>query len=226
LDVDWHIVYNSGMDQAIIHTLDGFFTKHKQHHIKRGEYLIRAGATPDGVYYLKSGVVRQVMTTKKGEERTVNLFKPVAFLPLTWALGEIANRYDFIAMSPVEVWIAPAKETIEFLKTQPEVTFDLAKRLLSGLNALLLKNEQLMDRSARSRLVLSLLQLAYRHGKNEGETQVLIDLPLTHRELATISGLTRETVSNEMKLLERGKMIHNKHQHVTLINLDALEASL
>ena len=224
---DKKVTDNMPMSQNNAQQINEFFGKYKLKHFKKGEYLMRAGSEPEGIYSLTQGVVRQVVTTKKGEELTVNTYHPPAFIPLTWALDDIANKYDYIAFTDVDAYVAPAKETTEFLKSNPEVLFDLTKRLLSGLNGLLVKTEHLMDHSAQERLVLTLLQLAYRYGSSEsGTKQVQIHLLLTHRELATFSGLSRETVSNEMKSLSNGGYITNEHRTVVIADLTQLEELL
>src|SRR3989344_4646928 len=136
------------MNETIRKKLDDFFTKFKHQQYKKGEILIRADDEPQGIFYLKSGVVRQYSISKDGEEQTLNLYKPISFFPLMWAINETPNTFYFEAAVDVEVHRAPKDEVIAFLKSEPEVMYDLVTRLYKGMHGLLTRIEYLQSGDA------------------------------------------------------------------------------
>ena len=56
------------MDEVLASKIDAFFNKFKHQVYKKGEILIRADDNPSGIFYLKSGGVKEYCISKKGEE--------------------------------------------------------------------------------------------------------------------------------------------------------------
>jgi CRP-like cAMP-binding protein len=52
---------------------------------------------------------------------------------------------------------------------------------------------------------------------------ITIDLPLAHKDIASMVGLTRETVSLEMKKLEQSDLIEYKRGNITIRDIDAFK---
>ncbi|HVZ58977.1 MAG TPA: Crp/Fnr family transcriptional regulator [Patescibacteria group bacterium] len=212
------------MTQAIKSKLDTFFNQHHKHSYKKGELLIRAGDEPQGIMYLVNGRVKVYTISRKGEEVIVNIFKEGSFFPMSWALDSLPNRYFFEALTPVEVWRAPKQDVIDFLHREPEVLFDLLTRVYSGMEGVLLRMAYLMGEDAYTRLVSELLITAKRFGqKNSDQT---LTLELSEKDLAAQTGMTRETVSREMKKLKQKKLINLKKDTMVIANLSHLEAEL
>ena len=212
------------MDNKVDKKVESFFLKFKHQSYKKGEILIRADEEPLGTFYLKRGIVRQYSITKDGEEQTLNLFKPKSFFPLMSATTDLPNSYYFEAINGVEVFNAPKKEVLDFLKHEPEVMYDLIQRLYKGMHGLLSRIEYLMSGSAYSKIVFALLNTAYRFGEQKKNSAV--EIAITHREIAAITGLTKETISRECTKLEEKGLIENSVHRVLIKDLKKLESEL
>ncbi|MBI2798032.1 Crp/Fnr family transcriptional regulator [Candidatus Saccharibacteria bacterium] len=183
--------------------------------------MVRADENPPGVFYLASGTVRQYDITEQGTVIIVNIFKPPAFFPMSWAINQTENSYFFEAMEPVELWLAPREDMVNFTRDNPDVAFNLLSRLYRGTDGLLLKMAHLMGASARSRLMLELIIAAKRFGKPSPKGE--IKLNITAGELAAQTGLTRETVSRELQKLKAEKLVRVSFGIIVISNLTALE---
>ena len=214
------------MKTNIVKKLECFFSKFKLEEYKNGQILIQASEEPSGIFFLKKGIVKQYITSKDGLETTLNIYKPFSFFPMTWALNDSANRYSFeTASKKVTVYRAPKKEVINFLKSEPEVLYDLAKRAFSGIEGLLSRMEYLMSGNAAARLIIVLIILARRFGQEQdGKTQ--IKLILTEKEIASQAGLARETVSREIQKLKAKNLISYNSKILTILNIDKLEEEI
>jgi len=140
------------------------------------------------------------------------------------AIGNTENKYHFETSSPVEVWRAPTDKMLDFVKNEPEVLFDLAKRFAAGLNGLAQRFEGLMFENAYNRVVSLLLYLSKRFGE-KGRGGIIINLPLTHKDIAAWVNLTRETTSRQLEKLTEQEIISYNHQFITIKNPQKLKKS-
>lgn len=213
------------MDSTLIKTLDSFFEKYTRLKYKKGEVILRAEDTPQGVFYLKRGFVRQYMVAETGAMLMLHIFKPNSFFPLTWVLNDTPNTYYLEAMTSVEIWQAPKDTVKEFLNANPAVVMDLAHRLLLGMTGLRRRMEYLVMDSAYQKTLLLLLYLAENMGEKEGAGMVL-PVPVTHREIAAWIGTTRETASLQVEMLKKAGLIVYRRRQLVIPSVNAMEKEL
>jgi CRP/FNR family transcriptional regulator len=210
------------MDDVIVKKIDEFFATYKKQHYKKGDLLIRAEDIPTGVFYLKSGFVKQYVISKKGDELVLNIYKPVSFFPMSWAINTTPNKFFFEAVDEVEVYKAPSSDVVSFIKNNPDVLFNLLSRVYRGTDGMLTRMSYLMSGDAYGRLLAELLIYAKRFGTGNKEIEVTV----SEKELAAQAGMTRETVSREMKILkEKGILLFSRNTLV-IPDLKKLEAEL
>jgi CRP/FNR family transcriptional regulator, anaerobic regulatory protein len=212
------------MDSAVAEKVEAFFKQFKRQVYKRGDTLIRADDDPSGIFYLKNGSVKQYAISQKGDELVVNIFKPVSFFPMSWAVNNTTNSYYFEAITDIEVWKAPGDKVVEFIKENPDVMYDLLRRVYKGTDGILLRVTFLMSGSAYARLITELLIQARRFGKTEDDMSY--ELKITESDLATSAGMTRETVSREMKALKNKELVTLNNGAIIIHDITKLEEEL
>jgi CRP-like cAMP-binding protein len=203
--------------------IEKFFSKYKPIRFKRNSIIIKPDDTFESIYYIKSGFVKQVSTSKTGEEFIVTIYRPGSFFAISLALHRKVSAYTFEAMSEVVVIKAPVQEIIALLDTQPTLARELLSRITSGLNSLVARMETLVFGSARQKVAAVLLQNAQRFGKKVANT-IELELPLTHQQLASLTGLTRETVSIEMAKLKKDKILTYRGKTITIFTISTLRS--
>lgn len=209
------------MKPEIKDKLDKFFVKFQNRKYRQGEVLIRGDENPPGVLYLVSGTVHQYDITKQGNVIVLNIIKAPAIFPMSWVMNDTPNTFFFEAMEPVELWMAPQKETIEMLHSQPDILLELLSRVYLGVDGVLQRITHLMAASAYNRVILELIISAKLFGSHAKHGE--IELSLTASDLAERTGLTRETVSRELQKLKTKKLVRVSLGTVVLPNLEALE---
>ena len=214
------------MNDSGLTKLENFFSQFKLLRYRKGEVIFRAEDDPPGVFYLKQGYVRLYSLSDQGRELTFNIFKPGSYFSMMWALGGSPNGYFFEALTPVEVWRAPKDRLIEFIKKEPEVLFELTRRILVGLNGILAIMQSLLFGNGHTRVASVLLVAAKRFGKHQKTGEVVIQLPLTHQNIASLAGLTRETTSLVLEKMEKDKLITSDHHFLTIKNIKKFEEKL
>lgn len=193
------------MDPAVAGKIKEFFAKYKLQTFDKGRIFIYAGDDPQGVYYLERGQVREYGIATSGEELVINVFKPKAFFPMSWALNKTPNKFFFEAAEAVDVRMAPPADAVEFLKSNPDVTFDLLGRVFRGTDGLLRRMYFLMGGNAYHRTVLELVIACKRFGKQRPDGSYMLNIK--ENELAKRGGLTRETFNREIHKLKTARLI-------------------
>lgn len=211
------------MEEAVTKAVEKFFSAFKPQRFKKGEIIIRADEDPSGIYFIREGLVKEYIISQKGEEVVVNIFKPQSYFPMSWALTKAPNTYYFEAITDVSAWKAPSEKVIAFLKTQPAIVYDLLTRVYRGTDGLITRMTYLMAGNAYTRLVSELLIQVKRFGKSDDDQ---VSLHISEKDLAAYSGMTRETVSRELKHLKEKKLVTFTKNMMIIPSLGALEKEL
>lgn len=211
------------MSEAIQKKLDLFFSQYKKLSYKKGDILIQIDETQPPIYYLTRGTVKQYSLSTHGIEQTLTLYKPGAFFPLLTATSGLPNSFYFEAIDDVTVWQAPYKKVVIFLKKEPDVLYDLVSRLYLGMHGLLTRIEYLLTGSAYQKVIFTILNASSRFGEQKSAGIVL---RITHRDIASFSGLTIETISRESQKLQKKGLIENKNHIIVIKNSKLLEKEL
>lgn len=190
---------------------------------RKNDTILRSDEEPIGVYFLSAGYVRFYSITEDGRELTLNIFKPGTFFPMLWALGEMDNMFFFESITPAKVYIAPKDKFLSFLDQNQDIFKDLNKRLLVGLNALIIRMQYLLLLDASQKVKSVFIMLARRFADGRGRKNIRIDFPLTHKEISNLCCLTRETTSLEVKKLEKKGIIKRDKQFYIISDIDKLE---
>jgi CRP-like cAMP-binding protein len=212
------------MDNVIAKKIENFFSRHKVREYDKGQILIFGGDEPAGIFYLTKGRVKQYDLSQRGNEVIVNVFKPPAFFPMSWAINQTANNYFFEADTKVKTYLCPVKEAVDFIKANPDVMYDLLSRVYRGTDGLLGRVSQLMAGSAKSRLLFELILETKRFGQQDQRGNYTISM--NENELGRLAGLTRETVSREMHALVKTGLIKIERNQIMINNLQLLEKKL
>jgi CRP/FNR family transcriptional regulator len=202
--------------------LKKFFLKSGVRNYKKGDVIIRSDDEPAGIYLIDSGFVKMSSTFENGTETAVNVFKPGTFFPMTWAIGGIANDYNYTALSPLKLYKASKDEFVKFLKDNPDILFDLMKRVFIGLDGVLFNLKHLLHGNSYQRVAVTLYMMARRFGSGK-KINATIGIPLTHLDISHFSGLTRETTTIMVNKLEKAGIITQNKRKITIKNLEALE---
>lgn len=184
--------------------------------------ILRSSERTTDIYYIKKGFVRAYRISENGDELTLLILKPGDFFPMTYGLNNMPNIYFLESLTPLEAWRAPQDKFLAFLNTSPEVFFTLSTNIMDRFDGLLARMEYLLWSSAYTKIAAVLFICARSFGDKKGQ-DITLQFPLTHRDIATMVGLTRETTSLEMKKLERKGLIKRKNKLLTIKDVKKLE---
>jgi CRP-like cAMP-binding protein len=112
----------------------------------KGQILVFADENPDHIFYIVKGRVRKYDISYRGEEVIINVFKPPAFFPMSWALNQTPNKYFYKTETETILHIVPADQARKFLQENPDVTLDLLSRVylqITGKNLVITRISEL-----------------------------------------------------------------------------------
>ncbi len=212
------------MSRDISQKVDNFFASYPARTFAKGEVVIQAGAEPSGVFYLVEGRANQYDISPTGNSVVVNVFKPHAFFPMSWAINRTPNHYFFESATPITIRQAPADDVVNFLHANPDVLFELLARVYRGTDGVLRRMAHLMGGSAKSRVLFELLNAAYRFGQAQRSAEVIV--MLNESDLAKHTGLSRETVSRTLQALKVNGIIEVNRNGLVIKSITQLESLL
>lgn len=200
-----------------------FFERYPVRSYKKGQILIHADDSPECIFSLVSGKVKQYFLTYRGDEAVLNVFKPPAFFPMSYAINRTPNEYFYEADTDLELRKVPFDEVIKFIRDNPDVLYDLMGRLYLGTDGLLRRMSHLMSSTAKSRVLNELIIECRRFGEEENGRYVL---SLNESDLGSRAGLSRETVSREMSKLKSDGLLSVLNKQIHIPDLQKLELVL
>ncbi|HEX3568625.1 MAG TPA: Crp/Fnr family transcriptional regulator [Candidatus Saccharimonadales bacterium] len=192
----------------------------------KGEFLIRPGGAPPGIFYIENGLVKAYDITKYGEENLLILRKDGEILGLTWAITGEDRHIIYAALAPTTVWQITRDQFVNFLHTRPEGGLPLIHMLVEMYR---LHSERILNleyRTVRERLISFLLSTARRFGHTHLDGTVTITVPLRHQDIASSISATRETTGRELNALEHRGLLKIEQSIITLRNIAALQKHL
>jgi CRP-like cAMP-binding protein len=192
---------------------------------RKGDFVIRPGDTPPGIFYIYKGLVKAYDITKYNEENLLIIRKEDEVFPLIWAITGQERAVIYQALAPTVTWQISREVFLEFIKNRPKA---LAPVLDMTIEMYRLHSERILNleyRTVRERIISFLLTMSQRFGKRIPEG-MLIEVPLRHQDIASSVNASRETTSRELSALERKGLLSTKQSFILLKDVKALRQHL
>jgi CRP/FNR family transcriptional regulator, cyclic AMP receptor protein len=172
------------------------------------------------VYFILSGWVKIRTHNTDGREVTLNIVGKGEVFGEMAPLDEVPRSTDVLTLTPTVVANMPAHDFVHFLNTEPQGGIRLAKLMARRLRQVN-RRLRLRESDSMSRIADILLFLAEGQGTQKGTGIEIPNLP--HRELSSLSGMARETVTRTLGKLERKELTRRTSESFQIIDIHALE---
>jgi CRP-like cAMP-binding protein len=172
------------------------------------------------VYFILEGWVKIRTHNLDGREITLNILGRGELFGEMAPLEEVPRSTDVITLVPTVIANMPSHDFVELIHSEPLAGIHLAKLMARRLRQV---NRRLRLREADStaRVIDILLFLADGQGKASEAGTEIPNLP--HRELSSLSGLARETVTRVLSKLEKKGLIHRERDILCIPKIEALD---
>ena len=174
----------------------------------RGTRVFGVGDTERVIYFVKRGSVRIVRETADGKEVTVALLGPGDLFGEESLFDHGGRTTHAVVVEDALLCTSRADDLFALLSRDPVLALNVAKVLSERLDDARTTMEDLAYARVGERIEHLYRKLATEQGVPV-EGGVRVDVRLTHADIASLVGSTRETVSLELaKLVERGRLKH------------------
>ena len=192
------------------------------YHYHENKIIFMENGLCDRVYFIVDGWIKICTRNIKGEEITFNIAGKGEIVGEISAVEEIPRSADVVTLTKTTVMAIPESNFLNLLQTDTLASIRLAQLMSKRLrqtNQLL----QLRDAGSLFRVASTLFLLAENLGEKINKQLYVPNLP--HSELASITGLRRETISRMLSKLEQNHLIFRgtDKEKIYIPNLNALK---
>lgn len=220
--INFTLTYNYAVDLSK-NKLHKFFSQFNTISYSKGETILRAGDFAQGVYFLKSGYAKLSSVSDDGKELTMVIYKAGDFFPVVWTFfGQKPSIYSYEAITNTEILRAPREKFIEFINANKDMFLEVTKGIIVRFQTALRRMQYLTFGNASEKLA-SILLICGRDFGVEKNNKIEIQIPLTHKDIANLVGVTRETVSLELKKFDRKGLIAYNKKLIIITDRETLE---
>jgi CRP-like cAMP-binding protein len=191
--------------------------------VKKGNIIYFQGDQPESVYLVEKGYVKLSRITPDGRELTLSIFKTNDMFGEVAMLNRIPHDTAAEAITGCTLFQINRSNLFQILNSYPSVAIEVSALVGHRLSKLEEKFQITVSRDISSRIACALLYLAEEFGKPTRKG-VIISLPLTHLEIASFIGSTRETTCVTLNQFRRKGWIQSEKRNLVLLNLKALRS--
>lgn len=208
------------MNEKIKKQLDLFFSQFELIKYKKGQILFRPGESLSTAYIEKSGFLR-AYALNDGKEISLPSLKPLFFCAGINGLHKKTNKYFVEAITAVELWAVPMDEFVKFIEKDQTILNEVNKKLIDDLIDLSDNWQQIVAGDASSKVAGLVCMMTKEIGEVKGN-EILINFNTPHRVLASMAGLTRETVTLQILKLQKQGYLYNNGRKMVIKNIEKI----
>lgn len=173
--------------------------------------LVTEGDATDSLYIIQSGKVKIFLSDEEGKEIILTIQNPGEYFGEISLLDSAPRSASAMALEDCKLYVVSKKDFEAFLVQHPEISLKIIRGLTARLRTLTdnVKSLALMD--VYGRIANTLLKLA-----EDDDGKMVIKQRLTHKDIASMVGSSREMVSRIMKDLTRGGYLATDNNRITI----------
>lgn len=191
----------------------------------RGEVIYLPSDMSDSVLLLARGRVRIYHVTSEGKQAILSFVEPGEMFGELSLFSPNQREEHAEAVDKSLVVLMPREVVHRLMMRHPQISISLTRLYGLRLRRIERRLKSLLYRSSRERLIHLLLELAEKYGQ-QSENGLLIDLRISHQDMASAIGATRETVTITLGELQQEGLIRIVRRRVYLQQIDQLSGSV
>lgn len=192
---------------------------------RAGEIVCLQGEVINKFYFIEEGKIKLSLFKEDGSEKIFAIQENNTFF------GESAafDRYPQFATATVledsTIRAIHIKDAKELIREHPEISFLVMNAITRKLRLLALQVEDLAFLDAEKRVARVLLKLMQEVGEKVKEG-LTIRKKITHEDIASLTGLSRVTVTNILNYLQTIRIIRKGRRVITVTDQEKLASLL
>lgn len=188
---------------------------------KKGEIIDLEAQNTAYVAIVTKGRIKQSIYSSEGLEKILYMLEPGEIFGEISYLGGGTDMIVGGAMEDSEISIVFEERLNEYLEENPETYRYLSHSMARKFRITMLQIADLTFNDAIGRIADILVRLYYQQGINTRAGQV-VDIPLTHENIAKLLGSSRITVTKGMNMLKQEGIIDSNNKKIIIKDIDRL----
>ncbi len=189
--------------------------------LRKGEVLFRKGDEGTALYIISQGRIKVAYPSKLGDEVTLAIFNDGDFFGEMALLDGMPRSADATALEESYLLILNRSDFLSFILNNAEAV----QSVLCALSMRIRKTDELLGETCflnvSMRLARRLLEIAEKQIERPASS-ASVELTLTQRDLASLLGVSRESVNKELKILRDKGVLTTSRNTITIVNMEVL----
>lgn len=186
--------------------------------LQRGERIVYEDSAGDHVYLVCEGQLKITASSADGKMLILRLAQPGDVLGLAAALHGARNKVAAEALEACEVKAVAREEFLRFAERFQTVSRNTSLAAVADYESAVLSARRLaLSGSATAKLASLLVEFAEMNASHE------FSMPLTHEELGSMAGLSRETVTRLLARFRRDGLVTQERGRMALLDVTRLQ---
>ncbi len=191
---------------------------------KKNEYIYFGGDDLDRLYFLKQGRIKIAFQNENGEEIVCEILKEDDVFGAISLQNQknTCNEYAQ-ALSDVSLCSFTIADFERILENKPHLAIQYAKKMGEKVNVVQNKFADIVFKDSRQRIINFFKLHAEHEGKLQANGSYLIEMYLTHQDIAHFTAISRQTTTKIInELIAEQKVIYLNRKKVIIPDLKSL----
>ena len=189
---------------------------------RRGTYLFHQGDDSPEVFFLVAGRVEISSDSSSGHRQLHTTLDRAQFFGELGVLGGMARTASALALEESSVWVVPAPAFVELLSEEPGAARSILRALARNVQSQEAFVEDLLYLDLKGRVAKRLLQLVAPSLDELPEDGAVVPSIVTHADLASLCGGSRENVTRILSDLQRRGFVERDGRRFVLKKISGL----
>ena len=175
------------------------------------------------IYLILEGKVKQIFYDEHGVEKTILILKKGEIFGEVTCFQQDKNMVITKAAELCKLAVIDANVFQKILEDNPSLYKSLVMLLTKKLRILMWQVHDLSFQGVHQRLVSLIIRLVNQHGVLIDENSAIIDLVVTHQDLANMVGAYRSTVTKVIGRIQAAGLIEISNRKIKVLNITDLQ---
>jgi CRP-like cAMP-binding protein len=179
---------------------------------QRGDKVFGVGADPQGLYFVRNGLVGLMLLGASGKEHLLRFFRPGQFFGLTALLSGNNHHGTGLVLQTTQIDFVPKKPLFNILNQNPILYKELGQMMARYLRRIEDQHVMILENQILERTAQALVYLKDLHP----------DHNWTRQEIANFCASTTPTIIRAMAELEARGLINQEGREIKILDREAL----
>ncbi|MGM8216102.1 Crp/Fnr family transcriptional regulator [Bacillaceae bacterium W0354] len=191
----------------------------------KNEYIFHEGDERKDVFFIVTGLIKIFKISENGEEQIINILHSNEMFPHAGFFEDSPYPATAETLTEVTVLAVPIERFEELLVQRPGTSIKVMREVGKKLIEIQERLRSIQTQDVSQRIIATLVQFAYELGeREENSTVVHLHIPITNAELASLVGVSRETVNRVFNKLKKDGIMTYNRQEITIHCIEGLKS--